>query len=245
MSALDNLSLNRFLTRQTSNYSALASSPYSGIEAGITAANAYSTPGSDPNGPLPATAIATGTPIVGCQVKSSNGSKTVNILGFPFDTGRVEINQGFQDTAGANFPLDSLTAFDNSGISTVVLSYLGIEFQAGSNTITPTIVYNVNGTPIFQPIRYGVGRVNANGTPTTNFPSTWTVTHPSTGKYVITPATAFPDDKYAVTLTSVGPAPGFVVLQSTTTGNFNVWTYNQAGALQDSEFSFDVFTNTD
>lgn len=244
MSQLDNLSLDRFIYRQNSNYESLSTSPFSGLQAGITSNNAYNTSNDPGSVDSPASSIATGTPIVSSPVSTSNGGNQHVVAGLQIPGGKVSLTQGFTDSAGQQFQLDNLTAFDGSGIATVVLSYFGIFLTPGASGIPPGIIYTYNGDLVSQPIVIGSGRVLANGNATSNFPSDWLVNRIGTGKYTLNPLFGFSDAEYSVLLTPHGPSPCAMTVQATSTSQIDIWAYDLSGALVDSEFSFEVFTNT-
>lgn len=237
----DDLSVNRFLFRQNSNYQNLSNSPFQGLSPGIPSGNSYIPDDDGSNSQAPG--VQTGSVITNSLVRTSQGGQQRTIIGIPFGNGRVELNQGFKDSNQGEFPFDSLTAFDYTGAAQVIISEFGILMTEGANSFRPVITYLIDGVSYTQPAFLGVGRVNADGTTTSNFPSSWSVVHTTTGKYTFIPNDPFPDAEYGVNLTPVGPAPGMVVLADTNVAFFDVWTYDASGTLADSEFSFQVFTN--
>lgn len=244
MSVLDDLKMNRFLYRNDGNQEASSNVPFQGIQAGISSGNAY---GSDSPSRENMDGIPTASVITNSLVRSSQGGQYRTLGGgFPIPNGRVEINQGFKDTDQYEFPIDSLTAFDGEGVAQTVVSYLGILFGPGFGGGLPAINYNY---PTFQqyiqPIFWGVGRVNADGTTTSNFPPGWSVIKVGTGDYLVLPSSDFPNANYGVTLTPIDPASTTACVFNPTVSSFEVFTADAGGFAVDAPFSFQVFTNNE
>lgn len=245
MSQFDKLSLNRFLYRENSNYSALSNSPFSGLQPGISAQNSYVPTGEstqDPN--RPATAIATGTLISGNTVQTSGG--TNRYAGF--GTGRVEMNRGFTDTIDQFFPYDSLTAFNEKGQAILIINGL-VGPGGGILSLVPINRVTDAGDVLPQPKVFGSGNVFADGTPGSVFPvyptypaGSWTSAKLSTGRYEITHNIG--NTNYGVLLTPVTATTREFSVESIDPNSFIARFYNNTTAtLEDANFSFQVFTN--
>ena len=241
---LEELNLNRFLGVQNPNSIVGLTSPFQGIQSGLNIGtslqqNYFNSQFTNlPNGITPGSIISNVT------IRTSSGGQVIPSLGVK--NGRVELNQGFTTPNGAQFPFDSLTAFDEFGNSAVTLFNGGILFApktpGGTDVAEISYIYGPN-TYYIQPISLGTGTVDSTGTPTSNFPSTWSVTHLGTGTYEIVPTNPFPNTNYQVIVTAQGFAPYFANVSTTALDHFEVLIYDQTGTLIDAGFSFAVFTN--
>jgi len=117
-------------------------------------------------------------------------------------------------------------------------------FIAYSNNI-PVVTINKNGISKYGyplPTTLGVGFVNAAGTPGGVFPTGWTVTNLSTGRYQITHNLG--STNYVVLLTPLAATTREFSVESQTLNTFITRFYSNAGGtLIDTDHSFMVLTN--
>lgn len=242
MNQLDSLSLDRFLNRQNTDYGSSITTPFSGLQPGIQADNSYTEQGNTGlNSDEAATTIAPGTNILGCLIRSSNGGRKFNNSIFG---GRVEMNQGFKDRFGNDFPYDSLTAFDSEGKAIAVISG-----AFGITALQNFTVISSSGFLVPQPKSMGAGRVLAAGTfdpgftPLDSSAGPWSVTHVGTGVYQVTHNLGLATNSYGVLVTSSNVSPIFSNESGRSANFFQVSTYDIAGAPIDTDFNFNMFTN--